>query len=107
MQERESFSWFLSRSRRGSTIGTAALLAAALATPAAGQVIWDVNGDGVWASDGNWDIGSEPTATSDTVIRNPVSASSAVNVILGPGLTRATNTLTIEDTGVATKHLLD
>ncbi|MEM8494770.1 MAG: hypothetical protein AAF663_05235 [Planctomycetota bacterium] len=97
----------MSRSRRGSTIGTAALLAAALATPAAGQVIWDVNGDGVWASDGNWDIGSEPTATSDTVIRNPVSASSAVNVILGPGLTRATNTLTIEDTGVATKHLLD
>ncbi len=91
--------------RAALTLGTAT--AFAFVQPATGQITWDVNGNGVWQDDANWDTGTQPNnPTDNVVILNPTNSASQVVVTVGPGLTRDAGTLTINDTGVAAKHEL-
>ncbi|MEM7624734.1 MAG: hypothetical protein AAF333_03810 [Planctomycetota bacterium] len=88
---------------------TTLAIAAGLAVhgSALGQITWDVNGNGIWQDDANWDTGTQPNAPTDNVvILNPVSSATAVVVTVGPNITRDVGTLTINDTGVAAKHEL-
>ena len=67
---------------------------------------WNVNGDGSWTVAGNWDPIGIPGATDQAFIRNRTAASSPVVVTIPGGITQAVNGLTLDDTGVATKHEL-
>ncbi|MEM1447098.1 MAG: hypothetical protein AAGF84_13650, partial [Planctomycetota bacterium] len=99
MSQRE----FPSRSRatgsRALSLSTAALLVACLSTPALGQAIWNINGDGDFGVGGNWDTGTVPS-NEDVQILNPVAAGVGVDV-------SNTNTRTILDLDIADSGTAD
>lgn len=67
--------------------------------------IWDLNGDGLWRLDGNWDqTGFPSTSTDNAFIRNTTTATDGVVVTLS-GSTDVSN-LTIDDSGTVDQNTL-